>query len=90
MCKKEKPAFRVISAALKRPSWKNINSSQEMAIHWKEKLDELVVHKLSVEEGLHLPVLTFNTDRAEGEQNIEDYLVNLGKFVREWRDCWCD
>lgn len=67
------------------------NSSKEIANRWKDTLDELVVvHKLTSEDSLLKPVLTFSSDRAEGEQKIDEYLNHLRKFVFEWRDCRCD
>lgn len=65
--------------------------TNENVSRWKGILDELVVgHKLIADNSIARPVLIFSSERVEGEQEIEDYLEELGEFVAKWRECRCD
>ena len=66
-------------------------SMKEKANRWKNFLDDLVVvNKIMVDEGSTNPLLTFGSDRVQGEENIDNYLNQLQDFVEQWRECRCD
>lgn len=66
-------------------------SMKEKANRWKTLLSDLVVvNKIMVDEGLTSPLLTFSSDRVQGEENVDNYLNELQDFVAQWRECRCD
>ena len=66
-------------------------SMKEKANRWKTLLNDLVVvNKIMVDESLTRPLLTFSSDRVQGEENVDNYLSQLQDFVAQWRECRCD
>lgn len=58
---------------------------------WKKKLDEIVIkHELVESSETQESVLLDGKERFIGEKAIEEHLIYLESYLKEWRNCRCD